>query len=71
MPVFLSRRHDIEKLYENCEIFQPQKDIYPDSLGDMISTYVSDFPEEFLSDLKANAEGDEIKIVRSSKEQKT
>lgn len=64
------RRHDIEKLYENCEIIKPQSDSYPLSLGDMKSSYVSDFPEEFLSDLNADAEGNAIKIVRSDKNPK-
>lgn len=60
------RRRDIEKLYENCEIIQPSKDIYPESLGDMTSSYVSDFREEFLSDLQANGDDDDkIKIIRS------
>lgn len=62
------RRSDIEKLYDNCEIIKLQNDIYPDTLAGMTSTYVSDFPEQFLSDLNATAEGNAIKIIRSSKE---
>lgn len=40
--------------------------MYPQSLGDMKSTYLTDFPEEFLFDLNANTDGDEIKLIRSS-----
>lgn len=68
---YFIRRNDINKLYDNCEIIKLQGDVYPDTLGDMMSTYATDRPEEFLSDLNANADGNVIKIVRTSKEQKS
>lgn len=35
----------------------------------MTSTYVTDFPQDFLSELNANAEGDDVKLVRPEAEQ--
>lgn len=67
--LYCVRRKDIEKLYANCEILKPQKDKYPDTLGDMTSTYVTDFPQDFISELNADAEGEEIKLVRADTEQ--
>lgn len=66
--IIFIRQNDIEKFYENCEIIKPQSDIYPLDLGGITSTYASDFPEEFLSDLNANANGNLIKIVLSNNE---
>lgn len=65
------RRNDIEKLYSNCELLRPQKDIYPDNLGDMLSTYVPDFPQQFLSNLNVNADGEELKLIRADTEKNT